>query len=177
MSRTYLLYSIRPNYFPSVLYYGRRQECHTSGNSSVVESEFVGLHACVSTWDYYCSVYHIPSIKRYCAEWVLIFPIGCHCKCVCRHCASAASRNLCVGETFSHIFEIADSVLPIHRATCTAVVFRINWVIPQKCVAVCSRPHAVRAHNHVSLEWDGKSATTTVVGDHDFLTFWRFGSI
>jgi len=37
--------------------------------------------------------------------WVLTSPIGYHCQCVCRHCACAVSRDLCVrGKFFLHIW-------------------------------------------------------------------------
>jgi len=45
-------YPIRPNYFVSPLYYGRRQELYTFSNPSVFDSKFgndgVELHACIS---------------------------------------------------------------------------------------------------------------------------------
>jgi len=48
----HLLYSIRPNYILSPLYYGSIQERHTFSNSSVFHSQSgndgVGLHACIS---------------------------------------------------------------------------------------------------------------------------------
>jgi len=56
ITRIYLVYLIRPNYFLSPSYYGRMQERHIFNKSSVFDSEFgndgvsQGSQACVSAW-------------------------------------------------------------------------------------------------------------------------------
>jgi len=143
----------------------------TLRNSAVFDSKFVndgvGLHACISTWEYYCSVYPIQSTKHFCAAWVPIFHwlrMRLH---FCRHCACAVSRELCVrwGKFFPRIWNrrprFAYSLSNLYGCT-----IKINWVIPQNNVWPCVKDHiwlSAHAQNHVSLEWDGKSVTTIVL--------------
>jgi len=67
---------------------------------------------------------------------------------------------------------IADLDLPIHWSTSMAVTIKINFELSPKIVrgrVLKTMNVSAHAQNHVSLEWDGKSVTTMVLGDHDFL--------
>jgi len=73
--------------------------------------------------------------------WVLTSPIGYHCQCVCSHCASAVSRDLCV--LFCSEQNRTDPDLPIHYTTFIALRLRQNGVIRQNSVWHCVKDHTV----------------------------------
>ena len=102
-------------------------------------------------------------------SWALTSSIGYHWQCVCRHCACAVSRDLCIAANFSRIFEIPDPDLPIHYITFFGATIKINVELSAKTVygplLKTTQPSA-HAQNHASLERCRKSFTTIVLGDH-----------
>jgi len=102
--------------------------------------------------------------------WVLTSPIGYHWQCICSHCACTASRDLCVGTNFSHIFEIPDPDLPIHYTTFMAPRLRQMELSAKTVYGPVLKTTQLSAHaqNHGSLERCRNFFTTIVLLDHDF---------
>ena len=111
---------------------------------------------------------------------VLTSPIGYHWQCICSHCACTASRDLCVGTNFSHIFEIPDPDLPIHYTTFMAPRLRQMELSAKTVYGPVLKTTQLSAHaqNHGSLERCRNFFTTIVLLDHDFpLIASNFGNL